>query len=82
MLDQLVSLRDSKLRSRDQVLAVYLFWLKTGMNQQVIMAYFGIDSQQEISRYCKQARKSMEKDFLPKFIAAQHKSREEWISHN
>jgi hypothetical protein len=35
-------MRDSKYRTVSQALAVYLFWLKTGLTQHMIGIFFGI----------------------------------------
>ena len=40
----LISLRNTSSRSKSQVLAIFLFWLKTGLDQYTVADYFDIDS--------------------------------------
>jgi hypothetical protein len=54
-----VSFRSSNERNIYQLLAVYLFFLKTGASQMVITAYFGLRNRQLVTRYCQQARKML-----------------------
>ena len=51
--NHLKSMRDSQSRTKSQALAIYLFWLKTGLSQTTIAAYFDNDdlSQQNISNF-------------------------------
>jgi hypothetical protein len=77
----LKSMRSSEIRSKPQALAVYLFWLRTGLNQIAIADHFGID-QQDVSRYCKQVRNDLKKEFVEENVGAKHKDRIEWLKHN
>lgn len=79
--NQLVSMRNSDERSKLQALTTYLFWIKTGLDQDTIGIHFEI-SQQQVSRYCEQARAALLKDFVQKNLGVYHLSRNEWIRHN
>ena len=59
LLENLHSMREREQRTRSQALAVFLFWLKTGIEQEVIASYFGIIDQQQVSRYCSQVRDAL-----------------------
>lgn len=47
-------MRDTEQRSISQALAIYLFWLRTGLDQFNIAAIFNIRSQQVVSNYLDQ----------------------------
>ena len=51
--ENLVSINESKNRTKSQALAIYLFWLKTGISQADIAAYFGTELNQIDIRYKK-----------------------------
>ena len=56
-----------------------------GLNQTAIGIFFNINdpkSQQDVSSYCQQARKAIEKDFVPLYLGAKHLDRQGWLSHN
>ena len=57
--ESLVSMRDTTQRTKTQALAVYLFWLKTGLDQTTIATHFNIEFQYEICRYLEQVRESL-----------------------
>ena len=80
--DSIISLRSSPDRVPSQVLAVYFFWLRTGLSQKIIATIFGIKSQQDVSRYCFQARAALQRDFLHLYMDFKHLTIHEWLSHN
>ena len=49
--NHLTEMKDSSLRTKSQALAIYLFWLKTGLNQEAIRANFNINNRVDVSRY-------------------------------
>ena len=65
-----------------QALAVFLFWLKTGLDQRSIASHFEIDSRFDIFRYLKQVRKSLMEFFVPCNLVLQHLKRDEWLEQN
>jgi hypothetical protein len=75
-------MRSSNERSVCQALAVYLFWLKTGLDQKTISAHFDVIEQQDVSRYCQQVRKALNDDFVPLYPGANHLTREKWLIEN
>ena len=72
---QLVSIKDSPVRTKDQSLAVYLFWLKTGLDQQTIATYFGNIDRFQVKNYCAQSRKALIKDFVSSYLGSKNKKR-------
>ncbi len=65
ILDSLTSLRETCKRNKSQALAIYLFWLKTGLDQQNIGTIFCLENQKSVSRLLAQVRKALIKDFVP-----------------
>ena len=77
ILNSLTTMRDSEARSKSQALAVYLFWLKTGLDQETIAAYFNIKNRIDISHFCQQVREALFSDFVPKNLGSSLYTREE-----
>jgi hypothetical protein len=50
-----LSLRNSPCRTKAQALAVYLFWIRYGLSQELVGLFFGISSIQRVSDYIAQA---------------------------
>ncbi|CAF0780028.1 unnamed protein product [Brachionus calyciflorus] len=73
-------MKDSNIRTKSQALAIYLFWLKTGLNQEAIKAHFRIENRTDISRYCEQVRTSLSQFFVPEFLGCDALKREEWVN--
>ena len=65
LLSCLRSMRDSINRTKSQALAVYLFWLKTGLDQQTIASYFNLENRISTSHKCQQVRDALTEDFVP-----------------
>jgi hypothetical protein len=81
IFNSLTSLKNSTHRSKSQALAIYLYWLKTGLNQENIASIFGID-QRDVSRYCSQIRDSLMEGFVKEHLGAKRIDRKAWIQHN
>jgi hypothetical protein len=82
LLSNLVSLKNSTSRNRAQALAVYMFWLKTGLDFNTISTLFSLSNFQTVGEYCSQVRKSLINDFVPKNLGASHLPRNDWIKQN
>jgi hypothetical protein len=77
-----LTMNESKNRSKSQALAIYLFWLKTGMTQETIAAYFGSNLKQiDISHINEQVRTHLD-EFVNKNYGSKHLTREMLIEHN
>ena len=79
---QLRSLKNSATRTKEQALAIYLAWMKTGIPQETLASFFGIDSRQNISHFCNQVRAAFVKDFVLHFLGSNRSSRDEWLCKN
>lgn len=68
------TMRNSLNRTKSKALAIYLFWLKTGVSQKTISAYFDTDlTQQNISNICDQVRNELAKNFVSKHLDVEFK---------
>jgi hypothetical protein len=56
--------------------------MKTGLDYRTIASIFELDQFQTVGHYCKEVRRALLKDFVPKNLGAAHLQREEWINHN
>ena len=67
--DFFVGINDNKHRKKYQLIAIYLYWLKTGMTQNNLALTFGKHLKQRvISRYLNQIRFEIHKDFGLRFL--------------
>jgi hypothetical protein len=82
ILNTLKSLNNSPARIKEQALAIYLFWLESGIQQTLISTIFDLNSRQKVSDYCAQVRISLIKDFVPIYLGSNHLSREEFLQKN
>lgn len=82
LAESLENMNDSSKRTKLQALAIYLFWLKTGLQQRAIASHFEIDSHFDIFRYLKQVRKCLIENFVISNLGLQHLQRNEWLKQN
>lgn len=82
IFNEIKSLISSENRSKLQSIVLYLFWLKTGLDQKMIANLFEIEHRQTVSNICAQVRSAMLKDFVPKYLGVNRFSRQEWINQN
>ena len=75
-------INDSVGRTKEQLIAIYRFWLRKGTDQASLAMFKNSTSQQQISHYLKQIRKAINKDFVPYFLGARSKTRDFFLSHN
>ena len=74
-------IRNTKNRSKPMLLALYLYWLRSGMSQKSL-AYFKNDScQQEISDELRQIRIYINNDFTPRYLGFHNVTREFLLNH-
>ena len=64
------SIKNSNRRSKEQAIAIYLYWLKTGLTQNMIALFFGFKASERllIQTVCRQVRNAFSKDFVPKYL--------------
>jgi hypothetical protein len=82
--DHLKTMKNSKARTTSQALAIYLFWLKTGLSQDTIAAYFGNNDlkQQNISNYSKEVRTALSQSFVSINLGAKAQTRDQLCERN
>lgn len=79
---QLQPLRNTQQRTTSQALAVYLFWLKTGLDIKTVAAHFEISNEFDVFRYINQIREGLTASFVKENLGVNHLSRNEWVSNN
>jgi hypothetical protein len=80
--DCITSINSCETRSKEQLIALYRYWLRTGSDQKSLAAMFGKNTTQEqISAYLRQARIAIHKDFVPACLGA-NKNREFYLQFN
>ena len=68
--------------SKEQLVALYRFWLRKGLDEFVLSKMFSKNiSQQKISKYLSQIRKAIYRDFVPLFLGST-KERSFYLNHN
>lgn len=77
----ITSLNDTAGRTKEQLIAIYRYWLFKGLDQSSLAVYKNSTSQQQISHYLDQIRLAMRSDFVPFFLGA-NRSREFYLHHN
>ncbi|RNA31752.1 hypothetical protein BpHYR1_001112 [Brachionus plicatilis] len=58
-------------QAEKRALLVYLYWLKTGSNQESIAAFLQLKSRKEIHRYINQCVYSLQKVLVPDYLGNQ-----------
>jgi hypothetical protein len=69
-------------RTKDQLIAIYRYWLRKGIDQTSLAMFKTNTSQQEISHYLAQIRTAINKDFVPYFLGTRRQSRAFFLTHN
>lgn len=78
----ITSVYDTEKRSKEQLIALYRYWLRKGIDQFSLSKLYNNDkSQQQISHYLSQIRAAIYKDFVPLFLGAK-KPRKFFINHS
>ncbi len=75
------TLYDTKARCKAELIAIYIFWLRKGIDQLSLSFLKSKSNQQQMSHYLSQARMAIYKDFTPQFLGAD-KSRDFYLRHN
>ena len=78
----ILSINNNKHRTKEQLIALYRYWLHTGMGQKDLALMFGNKTKQRhISGYLNQIRSAIHKDFVPEFLGA-NKNRDFYLKFN
>ena len=70
------NIRNTKNRSKTMLIALYLYWLKSGMTQKSLAYLKANSNQQKISSELRQIRIYMDRDFTPDFIGFKNVTRD------
>ena len=73
--------RDTCGRTKEQLIAIYRYWLSKGIDQCTLAMLKCNTSQQQISHYLAQIREAMNDEFVPLFLGA-NKGKEFFLKHN
>ena len=80
LYEYLEEMKDTKQRTKQQALFIYLFWLRNGLSMEKIGYLFNLTFQ-DVSRYCFQIRDAF-KEFVDDFLGAKRMPREQLLTHN
>lgn len=69
-------------RTKEELVAIYRYWLRKGLDQTTLTLLRGMTSQTTISYYLKKIRLAINKDFVPYFLGAKSKERSFFVKHN
>lgn len=76
------SINNTDGRTKEQLIALYRYWLRKGLDQSSLALLFGKNTSQiQISQYLSQIREAIYKDFVPYFLGC-NKQREFFLNHN
>ena len=78
----ITSINDTDGRTKEQMIAIYRYWLRRGLDQCSLAMFKNTTSQQQISHYLKQIRLAIHKDFVPFFLGARSRNREYYLQCN
>lgn len=79
--DFIKSIKDTSGRTKEQLLAIYRYWLKKGTDQASLALLKNNSYQREICYYLMQIRTALNRDFVPFFLGV-NRSREFFLKHN
>jgi hypothetical protein len=69
-------------RTKEELIAIYRYWLRRGLDQCSLAMFKNKTSQQKISHYLSQIRVAINKDFVPFYLGVENRSREFFLEHN
>ncbi len=77
----ITSINETTGRTKNELIAIYRFWLRKGIDQTSIALFRNNTSQPQISNYLKQIRIAINKYFVPYYLGST-KERKFYLSHN
>ena len=75
------SVKDTAGRTKEQLIAIYRYWLSKGLDQETLSLLKYNTSQQQISHYLSVIRSAMHTDCVPLFLGA-HKGKDFFLKYN
>ena len=82
LVDQLTTMRNTRVRSIRVAPAVFLAKLRLGLSHDVLACLFQFKCNRTVSRICHQMRTVLTKDFVPKYLGFQHMDRSTVLSQH
>ena len=80
--EYITSIYNTDNRTKEQLIALYRYWLRTGIDQTSLASLFSMrTTQQQISDFLNQIRSAIHSDFTPFFLGA-NKNREFFLKFN
>ena len=76
MLEKLKAMRNARLRSVREALAIFLAKVRLGLSNRVLACLFRLTSKRSVSHICHQVRVALMQDFVLNHVEFQHVSRE------
>ncbi|CAF0948707.1 unnamed protein product [Brachionus calyciflorus] len=78
----ITKINNNSQRTKEQLIALYRYWIRTGTNQSTLAKLFGNKTTQvQISNYLSQIRNAIYNEFVPYFLGSNRK-REFFLKHN
>ena len=77
-----VKIKRRKERTKEELIAIYRYWLRKGIDQTTLSLLRNDTTQSQISNYLSYIRIAINRDFVPKFLGPESRTREFFISHN
>jgi hypothetical protein len=74
-------IRDTSGRTKEQLIAIYKYWLSKGIDQSSLAMFKTNTNQQQISHYLDQIRQAMHEEVVPVLLGA-NKGKEFFLMHN
>ena len=80
--DYITNVKNSQKRTKEQLIALYRYWLRTGIDHKSLASKFSVNTKQyQISEYLAQIRIAIMKDFVPHYLGAR-KERDFFLNFN
>lgn len=78
--EYITSINETNARSKNELIAIYLYWIRKGIDQFSLSLFKHETTQRDISRYLDQIR-AIYKDFVPYFLGSKN-GRSFFLKHN
>jgi hypothetical protein len=75
------NVKDTNGRTKDQLIAIYRYWLSKGLDQSTLAMLKTDTTQQQISHYLSQIRVAINNEFVPLYLGAD-KGKDFFLKHN
>lgn len=73
---------ETKLATKNEMIALYRYWLRKGLTQESLAHYENKWSQKKVSRILDRIRTEINSQFVPRFLGASSRNRDFFLTHN